>query len=109
MNQSPNDVPEAYAGTGDLPTSDRHKVLASERRRVALDILAERTDPVDLENLASAIAAREADGIEADEETVKRVALTLHHQHLPLMAKFGVIEYDPEATLVEPYPRRPDS
>ena len=101
MRESPNDVMKTYAGTADLPPSDRHKLLATERRRVALDILSERGAPVDLEDLAAAIAAREANRDVADDEAVKQVAISLHHTHLPMLADFGVIDYDPEVTLVD--------
>ncbi|MFC7132704.1 MULTISPECIES: DUF7344 domain-containing protein [Salinibaculum] len=101
MSQSPTDSTREYAGIEDLPTSDRHKLLAAECRRAVLDILTERAGPVDLEELAVAIAAREAAEDAVNEKTVERVAIGLHHNHLPLMAEFGVIDYDPEATLVE--------
>lgn len=109
MSQSPSDVTREYAGIANLPPSDRHKVLAAERRRVALDILSERVAPVDLEGLATVIAAREAEGDVADEKTVEQVAITLHHTHLPMMADLGVIDYNPEATQVESCPRCPNS
>lgn len=109
MSQSPSDVTREYAGIADLTTSDRHRVLAAEHRRVALDILSERDAPVELEDLAGATAAREADGDIADKETVEKVALRLHHVHLPLLAQLGVIDYDPEATLVDSCPRCSDS
>ena len=84
----------------DLHLDDRHRVLASERRRMVLDILEGNEGPVELEELARGVAARE-DGIESvDHETVSRVGLSLHHQHLPIIAETGVFEYDPEATRI---------
>jgi|AntRauMinimDraft_3_1070383.scaffolds.fasta_scaffold00635_5 hypothetical protein len=109
MSQSPNEVTWEFAGTADLSTSDRHKVLAAERRRVALDVLSDRSTPVDLEDLAVAIARRETDADVVDEEIVEQVAITLHHTHLPKMGELGVINYDPDSTVVESCPRRPDS
>ncbi|MDG5778334.1 hypothetical protein QA599_17935 [Haloarculaceae archaeon H-GB1-1] len=109
MSQSPNEVTATDAGTVDLSTSDRYEVLAAERRRVTLDILAERATPVDLENLATAVTEREADAERDDGETVEQVAISLHHNHLPKMADFGAIDYDPEATRVESCSFRPDT
>ena len=109
MSQSPNEVTREFAGTADLSTSDHHKVLAGERRRVALDVLSDRSTPVDLEDLAVAIARRETDADVVDEETVEQVAITLHHTHLPMMGELGVIDYDPDSTVVESCPGRPDS
>jgi hypothetical protein len=107
MSRSPNEDTRAYAGTAGLSTSDRHRVLAARHRRRVLDALAERTTPVDLETLAAAVAAREEGG--ADEETVAQVSISLHHTHLPLMADVGVVDYDPDATLVESLSRCPGS
>ncbi|MFW5905539.1 MAG: DUF7344 domain-containing protein [Halorhabdus sp.] len=98
-----------YEGTADLSTSDRHKILGSKQRRVTLKALSERSEPVDLMDLAAAIAAGESDGDVASEATVEKVAIELHHTHLPMMAEFGLIDYDPGANRVEPHPRRPDS
>lgn len=86
--------------TGGLTTSERHELLASERRRVTLEVLADRAAPVDLREIAREVAAREV-GVDGSEEATKRVALTLHHTHLPKMADLGVLEYDPDLNRVE--------
>ena len=86
----------------DLEPDDRHRVLASERRRLVLDILEGNERAVGVEELARGVAARE-DGIESvDDETVSSVVLSLHHQHLPVMSEAGVLEYDPEFTQIRP-------
>ena len=87
--------------TSGLTTSERHALLAAERRRVTLEILAGRTAPVDLEEVATEVAARE-DGVDASEEATKRVTLSLHHTHLPKMADLGVLKYDPDSHRIEP-------
>lgn len=76
-------------GRGELSESDRHRLLADRRRRVLLDVLADRDGPVELTDLAATVAARE-DG--TDDE---RVAIDLHHHHLPLLDDLGVVVYDP--------------
>lgn len=101
MSQSPSDVRGEHSGILDLRTSDRHKVLAAAHRRLALDVLNEQETPVDLEDLAAAIARLEADGEVVDEKTVERLATSLHHNHLPIMAELDIIDYDPAATVVE--------
>lgn len=101
MSQSPSDVGREEMGTPNLSKSDRHKLLAAKHRRVALDILNERSSPVDLQELAAAIARHEANGDAVDEQTIERVAIALHHKHLPLMGEFGVIDYDVATTVVE--------
>ena len=71
--------------------------------RAVLDVLADRTAPVDVEDLAVAVAERETD----EGGAVEEVMLTLHHTHLPMLTDFGVIDYDPEGTRVEVCRRRP--
>lgn len=93
MPEYPSETSEGCEGTATLTASERHSLFAAHRRRVALDILAGRTDPVELEELAAEIAARE-NGRDAAEETIERVAITLHHTHLPKMAEMGVLNYD---------------
>ena len=87
--------------------SDRHRLLASERRRLALAVLAERTPPVELDDLAVAVARLESDVDEPSEGTVARVSITLHHCHLPMLADRGVIDYDPASNRVEAYEVHP--
>lgn len=87
--------------TSGLTTSERHELLAAERRRVTLDILAGRVAPVDLVEVATEVVTRE-DGVDAGEEATKRVTLSLHHIHLPKMADLGVLEYDPDSHRIEP-------
>jgi hypothetical protein len=102
MDHSPDNVPNDDTNSSGLTASDRHRLLAAERRRLVLDMLAGNTDSIELGELATGIVARE-DGIDAvDEATVERVAITLHHVHLPKIAQFGIIDYDPEARRIEP-------
>lgn len=80
-----------------LTESERHTLLSSERRRRVLDILEERTTPVQFTDLATEVAKREAGLDAADSETVKRVKISLHHTHLPKMDSLGVLTYDPNS------------
>lgn len=107
MTQSLQDV-GVNPATMELSERERHLLLAEERRRKALDELTGRTAPVELAELGRAVAVRESDVGGPDEETVERVAITLHHVHLPKLAQSGLIEYDTDASRVESCPRRPD-
>ena len=90
------------SSTVELTAQARYELLAAERRRLALDVLAGTTGTVELDTLAAEIATRE-DGIDAsDEEAIEHVTLTLHHAHLPKMADVGVLDYDPATALIEP-------
>ncbi|MDG5821499.1 hypothetical protein [Natronococcus sp. A-GB7] len=76
----------------------------SDRRRVALAILDERTELLGIDELAVAVAKREAENdAEVDEGvSVERIAITLHHTHLPRMADADVIDYDPQNGRIDP-------
>lgn len=100
MSQTIPTVTAEHPSTDSLTETERHRLLAAERRRVAIDVLAERSAPVELTALATAIAARE-DGVDpSDDAAVERVELTLHHSHLPKLDSFGVVDYDPDSCLV---------
>ncbi len=101
MTQSTQTRERTYGGTEHLTESEYHEVLAVDRRRTTLNVLAEVTTPVELEDLAATVAAREDDVDVAAEEDVNVVIITLHHAHLPKLDTLGVIDYDPEARRVE--------
>lgn len=96
-----NDRTAEALNTFELPPSERHRLLAAERRRLALDILTGTTSVVELEDLAAEIAARE-DGTLTGDDAIKRVGVSLHHVHLPQMDKMGILDYDPELHLIKP-------
>lgn len=98
MSDTRSELQERRWGTDDLTAADRCQLFGAERRRVALDELAQLRAPVDLQELATAVADREFDSV--DETAARRVAITLHHAHLPKMADLGVVEYDPGTNLV---------
>jgi hypothetical protein len=82
------------ARTVTLDENDRHQLLSSNRRRAALEELAVRSAPVELDELAATIAERETDGRAVDEARVECVAISLHHNHLPKMNDLGLVDYD---------------
>jgi hypothetical protein len=91
------DRPELAACSDD----ERYRLLAAERRRVVLDVLADREAPIGLEALATAVAGRVSDVESPGAEETEQAMISLHHQHLPVMADVGAIEYDPDAKVVE--------
>lgn len=99
MFQSTNETSNETRPT----TDDRHRVLTEPRRRRTLDVLATAGTPVGLDSLAEAVAVAESDGGTVQRRAVDRVALTLHHCHLPLMADVGVVDYDTGAKQVTDY------
>ena len=72
-------------------------VLGAERRRLVLDVLSERTGPVDLDELAAAVADREG----GEAATARGVAVDLHHTRLPELDAAGLVDYDPDSRVVD--------
>lgn len=91
----------AELSTERLTESERHRLLAAEERRLALDALAARTDATDLSELAADVATRKEGGA-VGSETVEQLEISLHHAHLPIMDELGVVDYDPESRIATP-------
>lgn len=86
-----------------LARSEVHRLLSSDRRRILLDVLDERPTPLDLQALALAVAEREPDVDSDRPDDVERVAITLHHNHLPKLAAAGIVDYRPASDRVESF------
>ena len=102
MSNPSNGTTRTNGGIADLSMSERHRLLAAERRRLVLRILAGEPPPFSLERLAAEVAVRETAGGTVDEQTRKRVEIALHHDHLPELAAAGVLTYDAESNRIEP-------
>ena len=101
MSQSTNDGTTGRVAT-DLSESDRYRLLASDERRAVIAVLADEEEPVDLSDLAAAVAAR-ADGVSGEREA----KATLHHCHLPKLEAAAVVDYDADTRRVEASPSLP--
>lgn len=100
MSQTITEFTDDVPRIADLTETERHTLLRDERRRLALDALAEQPATVDLTAVAAEVAARENGCDVADDDDVERVAVALHHTHLPKMDELGVLTYQPETNLV---------
>lgn len=69
-----------------------HRILADERRRIAIEVLNDRSS-VSLDELAEEVALRGG----GSPETVR---ISLHHHHLPLLDEVGVVDYDSDRTRI---------
>jgi len=101
MNERTLELP---AVTG-LSDSKRYELLANDRRRHTLDVLADRDLPLTLDEIAEAVAAREVDATDSRPGTLKDVKITLHHVHLPKLAEADVVDYDPTFHRITEYQR----
>ncbi|MDS0283705.1 DUF7344 domain-containing protein [Haloarcula onubensis] len=84
-----------------LDESERYRILSDERRRLVLEILAERTTGIGLDDLAQAVTTRQTTGTDVGPGTVDRVRIALHHKHLPMLDESGVLSYESEVRQVE--------
>lgn len=85
----------------ELTDDERFTLLAHEQRRMVLEVLTNGSTPMDLDVLSTEIAVRKGDDDGTDAESIRRVTISLHHQHLPKMAEWGIVEYDPTTKSVE--------
>jgi hypothetical protein len=87
----------------ELSETERHRLLADERRRTVLDVLAQRGATVTFEALAAAVDDCER-ARAVDDATRDRIRVSLHHVHLPKLAAAGLLLYDPLSKRVEVRP-----
>jgi len=83
-------------GTDQLPEAVVEDILAAERRRIALSILADRDDAVVIDDLAATVLAHER-GTEPDavpRSECKAVRDEFFATHLPKLTATEVVEYD---------------
>lgn len=95
MSQTITEFTDDVPRIADLSETERHTLLRDDRRRLVLDVLAERPETVTLSEVAAEVAARE-DGCDADSDTVERIEVALHHTHLPKMDELGALSYRPD-------------
>lgn len=84
----------------DLAPAERHSLLTVERRRLAIEILAEEQSAIGRDALAAEIAERESDGT-PNNDHIRDVLISLYHVHLPKLAEAGVIDEYPEDQLIK--------
>lgn len=84
----------------ELSDDELFDLLSHPRRRWLLYALLHRTDLTTVMDLADALAT-----VERSQRTgpgrLEQVAITLHHTHLPKLAKAGVIAYDRDRNRIE--------
>jgi len=81
---------------------ERHRLLASERRRTileALDTLGRTGSHVTLGELASDVDRIEQ-RVGSDTPSKGTLLIELHHVHLPVMDDVGIVAYDPDTKRV---------
>lgn len=87
-----------------IPETDVYYLLSNDRRREALSLLWEFDDELTLRALSERIASAESGVTPAPRPLRESVYNTLHQTHLPKLAAYGLVEYDPDRKLVRPNP-----
>lgn len=80
----------------------RHRLLASPQRRIAIDVLADRSDPIAVTDLAAAMVTRAEEMAAEPVGEERRTAVRLHHCHLPMLDEAGMVDYDPTGRRADP-------
>ncbi|WP_227133080.1 DUF7344 domain-containing protein [Halorubellus salinus] len=94
----------AHDGTflGHLGPDERHSLLSNSDRRALIGVLADRTTPIHLSELASEVAlACAPTTVDADAHR-RAFEIELHHHHLPRLEDAGIVEYDATTNRVDP-------
>ena len=78
------------------------EIFADRRRRYVLDCLQEHETPLALADVADEVAARETGSpiTETSAEEVKRIYVSLYHNHVPKLENAGFVHYCQERDLV---------
>lgn len=77
-----------------------HDVLRNNRRRLTLQYLKQRLEPVSLRNLSERIAELEASETPAPRKLRQSVYNSLHQTHLPKLDEIGIVEYDKNRKMI---------
>lgn len=84
----------AMASLATIGLNETFDILTHPHRRYALYYLTNESEAVDIDSLATAIAAREGDDTVTGPNSVhKDIETALHHKHLPKLADAGIITY----------------
>jgi hypothetical protein len=70
------------------------RLFADARSRALVRCLADHEAPIELDELARAVAAAEKDEEALDRETYERVLVSLHESHLPVLAESDLAEVE---------------
>lgn len=93
--------PQRLSGVETIESETRHKVMASERRRQILTVLAGESKAVDLRELAADLVESDPELDRDEESAIEQLAASLHHVHLPVLTETPILAYDPDEKRIE--------
>jgi len=83
-----------------IDTKQIHDVLRNDRRRLTLQYLKQRLEPVDVRELSEHIAELEVGESPPPRDARQSVYNTLSQTHLPKLEKLGFVDFDRDRNLV---------
>jgi hypothetical protein len=90
----------AFLETGRRRAASSLRQLTLPERRAALAVVSAVDEPMQLSTLVAEM--RRLDDFDADEESDDALPVALHHLHLPVLDRAGLLRYAPDRTLIEP-------
>ncbi|MFC6954582.1 DUF7344 domain-containing protein [Halorubellus litoreus] len=87
---------------GHLGPDERHYLLSDSDRRAVIGVLADRTTPIHLSELADEVVLATAPTTVDVDAHRREFEIVLHHNHLPRLDDAGVVEYDAATNRVDP-------
>ncbi|WP_143423327.1 DUF7344 domain-containing protein [Halegenticoccus soli] len=91
-----------------LDEAEAFHILGNDRRRAAINRLAQSHGSITVSELAEQIAEEEAGSAAEAENLYKSVYVSLRQTHLPKLAAQGIIEYDSDSQTIRPGNRMDD-
>lgn len=83
-----------------LGEEEIHDILSNERRKRTLELLKNRTGPIELRDLSDWVAEAESGQSPAPKSVRQSVYNSLHQTHLPKLDRHDIVEYDQGRKLI---------
>ncbi len=99
--RSQHQSPSRHDSSGEFSKGDLFSILKNDRRRRAIEILTDESE-IDLPDLASEVAAYEAEDDTDGDRHYRSVYVSFQQTHVPRLCKDGIIEYDERTKTVVP-------
>lgn len=94
--------PQTTDQSPELTLSQIFAALSNRRRRVLLECFRRTEESVERTDLVEYVVACESSS-ESREDHRERVAIDIHHTHLPKLSGMGLVEYDERSSTVRYY------
>jgi hypothetical protein len=104
MSETDDERSNSGRVSGAIDEHEWRAYLSEERCEIAFDVLIDSEAPIDLSELARSVSERQRDAGSSGRQHARRVAVSLHHNHLPRLSELDLIDYDHGSTRIEDCP-----